>query len=66
MFQRGTLGVRQERYGEAELGWVGPRRNRCEGDIQRSGSRAGREIPSPPRPRYQVRIQDPYWLRVSR
>jgi hypothetical protein len=42
--QRGTLGVRQERYGEAELHRVAPNRNRREGDIQLSGSRAAGEI----------------------
>ena len=40
MLQRGTLGVRQQRYGEAKLRRVGHNRNRCEGDIQLSGSKA--------------------------
>ena len=53
MLQRGILGVRQERYGEAELRWVGHSRKRREGDIQLSGSRVGGEISSLLCPRYQ-------------
>src|SRR5437667_10715790 len=51
--QRGTLGVRQERYGEAELHRVAPNRNRREGDIQSSGSKAAGEISSRLCPWYQ-------------
>src|SRR5215470_10074758 len=52
--QRGTLGVRQERYGEAELHRVGPSRKGREGDIQLSGSKAAGEISGPLCPRYQL------------
>src|SRR5262249_12813120 len=51
--QRGTVGVRQERYGEDELHRVAPSRNQREGDIQPSGPKAAREISSPPCRRYQ-------------
>jgi hypothetical protein len=36
--RHGTAGIRQERYGDAELHRVAPDRNRREGDIQLSGS----------------------------
>jgi hypothetical protein len=52
MLQRGILGVRKERYGEAELHCVAPRRNRREGDIQLSCWKAAGEISGPPCPRY--------------
>ena len=53
MLQGGAPGVRQERCAEAELHRVAHDRERREGNIQRSGSRAAGEIPGAPCPRYQ-------------
>jgi hypothetical protein len=44
--QDGTVGVRQERGGEAELHRVAANRNGREGDIQSSGPEAAGEVPA--------------------
>jgi hypothetical protein len=51
--QRGTMGVRQEGYGEAKLPGLGPNRDRREGDIQLSGWQAAGEISGSLCPGYQ-------------